>query len=185
MLLGLDISTSCTGWCVFNNEKFIQMGFIELSKIGSMIEKSNHVRDKLLEMTLRYNIENICIEQNLQAFRPGLSSAKTLLTLARFNGIVSYLCHDIFDVIPEYVNVNSARKACNIKLDRKSKLSTKEQILNHVSLDMDANGLIYTWPKKTLKRGPRAGMEIYRTECYDMADAYVVCKAHIVLNNCN
>ena len=38
-----------------------------------------------------HDIQKIFIEENLQAFRPGFSSAKTLLTLARFNGIVSYL----------------------------------------------------------------------------------------------
>ena len=61
------------------------------------------------------------IEENLQAFRPGLSSAKTLLTLARFNGIVGYLAQQEFFCEPIYINVNVARKSVGLKIIRKSK----------------------------------------------------------------
>ena len=183
MILGLDISTSSTGWCVFKDSKFINMGYIDLKKIKDPMDKAKKVKDCLMNLILRYEISNVCIEQNLQAFRPGLSSAKTLLTLARFNGIVSYLCFEVFDLKPSYVNVNSARKACNIKLDRKSKKSTKEQIFDYVLNDMSINGLTYKWPKKVLKSGPRAGNEVYVDGCYDMSDSYVICKAYEALNN--
>ena len=180
MILGLDISTSCTGWCVLDDDKFINMGYIDTSKIKCMIKKSKHVRDEFLKLILRYEIDKVCIEENLQAFRPGLSSAKTLLTLARFNGIVSYIANDIFDCMPSYVNVNTARKLNGIKIDRKIKANTKEQIQLWVANHLAANGFIYAWPKKTLKSGPRAGMTVLQPGCFDAADAYVIANAYYV-----
>ena len=182
MILGLDISTSCTGWCVFNNDRFVNMGYIDTSKIKCMIEKSNFIKEYFLKLLLEYNIDKIFIEENLQAFRPGLSSAKTLLTLARFNGIISYIANDIFSCKPAYVNVNSARKINGIKINRKSKLSTKDQIMEWVDTNMSANGLTYAWPKKTLKSGPRAGIEVFQQGCYDCADAYVIARAGFIEN---
>ena len=180
MILGLDISTSCTGWCILDNNKFVNMGYIDTSKTKCMIEKSKKVKHELLNLILRYEIDRVCIEENLQAFRPGLSSAKTLLTLARFNGIVSYIANDIFDCIPAYVNVNSARKLNGIKIDRKSKLTTKEQIYEWVNNNLSVNGFTYAWPKKTLKSGPRAGMTVLQPGCFDAADAYVIAMAYYV-----
>ena len=59
---------------------------------------------------------HVFIEENLQSFRSGFSSAQTLSTLARFNGMVSQVCYSEFGIIPEYINVNSARKNLGIKI---------------------------------------------------------------------
>ena len=148
-----------------------------------MMEKANYIKDRLLELTLKYEIREIFIEENLQAFRPGLSSAKTLLTLARFNGIVSYMCFDIFYIKPQYINVNSARKSAGIKIDRKSSETTKQQILKWVTSDLEEK--VWTWPTKILKSGPNKGKERILDSCYDMADAYVIGKAAAVVQRLN
>ena len=97
MILGLDISTSCTGWCIIDaSGKLIGMGSISLSKDKSIFKKAQKVKRELSRLNIEYDIEKVCVEENLQAFRPGLSSAKTLLTLARVNGIVSYLAQEEF-----------------------------------------------------------------------------------------
>ena len=108
----------------------------------------------------------------MQAFRPGLSSAKTLLTLARFNGVISQISYDIFSIIPEYINVNSARKNLGIKIisKRKGGKPTKEQVFDWVSSEIKD----FKWTKKKLKSGPRKGIIIIDPSCYDMADAYVI-----------
>ena len=61
-------------------------------------------------------IEKIYIEESLQAFRPGLSSAQVILTLGRFNGIVSWICYKVFGFEPQYIGATTARKALGIKV---------------------------------------------------------------------
>jgi len=180
MLLGLDISTSCTGWCLVDaSGKLVKMGYVHLQKEKSSFAKAKKVRKILTDLNIDYDIERICVEENLQAFRPGLSSAKTLLTLARFNGIVSYLAQDEFCITPEFINVNAARKSLGIKIVRgkKAEKSTKEQVLDWVDSELKT----FDWPVKILKSGPRKGQTILESSCYDMADAYVISRAGIVL----
>lgn len=174
-IIGLDISTSCTGWCVVGPEgNLVEIGHIPLSKINSAYKKASKVRSVLAELHIRHDITNVFIEENLQAFRPGLSSAKTLLTLARFNGIISYIAQEQFFCMPEFLNVNVARKAVGLKIisKRKGGAPTKEQVLDWVKEKITCD-----WPTKTLKSGPRKDLTIPDPGCYDMADAYVIALA--------
>jgi hypothetical protein len=179
--LGLDISTACIGWCTLGPEgRLAAMGYIPLSKLSGPFQKAQRASDELAMLHLRHDIGKVFIEENLQAFRPGLSSAKTLLTLARFNGIVSYLTYQQFDFEPEYVNVNAARKSVGLKIIRKSKggAPAKEQVQEWVSKQID-----FKWPTKELKSGPRKGMVILEPGCYDAADAYVIARAGFLMQN--
>ena len=174
MILGLDISTSCTGWSLIDSvdSQLVKMGYIDLSKQSNFLAKADDVRQALIEISSEFNIKDIFIEENLQAFRPGFSSAKTLMTLARFNGIVSYICNRDLNIEPQFINVNIARKSLGLKLDRKSSLNTKEQVFEWVDKRIEID-----WPMKTLKSGPRKGLSILSPNCYDMADAYVIASA--------
>ena len=175
-ILGLDISTSCTGWCLLSeNGSLIDMGSIPLSRERDFFKKADLVRSSLELLKKQHKIERIVIEENLQAYRPGLASAKTLMCLARFNGIVSYICRDMFKCEPEYYNVNVARRTVGLKVSKNSPLSTKEQVLSWV--EDKVNGTGHVWPTKKLKSGPRKGKTIKDPSCFDMADAYVVCLA--------
>ena len=175
MIIGLDISTSCTGWCVLEDSgSFVDMGYIPLTKCKSTYIKARKVADELSKIHIGHDIDKVFIEENLQAFRPGLSSAKTLLTLARFNGIISYICKRDLGLDPEFINVNIARKTLGFKINRSSSFTTKEQIFEWVDSSVD-----FKWPTKVLKSGPRKGIEILAPGCYDMADAYVIARAGI------
>ena len=179
--LGLDISTSCTGLCVLDGLGNLALLDSVSFKSKNIFEKSKEIRHKLEDIKKSYQISSIYVEENLQAFRPGLSSAKTLIVLARFNGIVSQISYDIFEVLPEYINVNSARKSLGIKIISQKKCGkpTKEQVFEWV----DCRVPNYSWPTKKLKRGPRSGLTILDPSSYDMADAYVIAAAGN-LNNC-
>ena len=170
MILGLDISTSCIGFCVLENRKVVLIDFLDLSKIKSIFEKADLFKEKLISIKKTYKIKEILIEENLQAFRPGLSSAKTIVSLARFNGMCSLVSFKVFEKEPAFVNVNSARKSLGFKKDRKSSKNTKDQVLDFV---MQREPQV-TWPTKTLKSGPRKDTVVLVKECYDMADAYVI-----------
>lgn len=178
-ILGLDISTSCTGWCITSlSGDFVDMGYIALSPKLTTFQKANVVSDAMANIHIKYDVTKVAIEENLQAFRPGFSSAKTLLSLARFNGVVSYLSQQQFLIEPEFINVNVARKAVGLKIisKRKGGLPTKEQVLNWVDTQVD-----YTWPMKTLKSGKRKGQSIFEPGCFDAADAYVIASASSII----
>jgi Holliday junction resolvasome RuvABC endonuclease subunit len=177
LILSLDISTSCTGWCIFNEDVLEDMGYIELSKHKGMYEKAGKVKSELLKLFKKYSFKKVVVEENLQAFRPGLSSAKTLMTLAQFNGVVRWICYSDLRCEVESLNVNSARKSVGLKIDKKSKKKTKEQVLEWVTLK-ETN---IVWPEKILKSGPNKGQKRRLESCYDMADAYVIGKAHFNL----
>ena len=178
MILGIDISTSCTGFCVLNESgELVEFSFVDLKKVENFFDKVKKVKFHIMHLTIKYPIEEIVVEEFLQAFRTGFSSAATLFKLAKFNGIIQWVCHDHFNIKTSSLNVNTARKLSGIKIVRKSEMSTKDQVLEQVGKIV---GEEYTWPKKVLKSGPRKGQEIVDKNSYDMADAYVIAKARWV-----
>ena len=173
MILGLDISTSCTGWCLLNTDgTFNSAGYIPLASYKCMFRKAEEA-----ERAIQNSISKIGIEQNLQSFRSGFSSAKTLSTLSRFNGIISYIVFKKTGIFPEFINVNSARKHAGIKVIRKSNggAHVKEQIFEWAQKELKDSE--YIWPEKILKSGPRKGQKIVHPGCYDISDAFVIAVA--------
>ncbi len=176
MILALDISTSCTGYCLFDENGLVDIGSINLSKHKGLYEKASYVKEGILNLSKKHTIKEVVVEENLQAFRPGLSSAKTLMTLAQFNGVVRWICHENLSVSVEAINVNTARKSVGLKIDKKDKSkTTKEKVLEWVSTDDRS----IKWPTKILKSGPNKGQKRICGEAYDMADAYVIGKAFL------
>lgn len=176
MFLGLDISTSIIGFCVLRpDSSLVDIGSIELSKEKSIFKKADLFREKIKAVKNKHSIEEVFIEENLQAFRPGLSSAKTIVTLARFNGMCSLITAEVFNLEPAFINVNSARKSVGFKRKKDKTETTKEQVLNHVS-SLEPK---ICWPTKVLKNGPRRGTEVLQNCCYDMADAYVIVRSQL------
>jgi hypothetical protein len=185
MYLGLDVSTSCTGWCLLSYDKsLIDVGFFDLSKIKCHYDKSDVMLANFENIKERFcvdkEINEVFIEQDLRAFRSGLSSAHTISSLSRFNGIVSYLSNKTFNTKPIHINVNTARKTLGIKIEREKVcgISTKHQVLDWVSCDMGG----FLWPQKQMKGGPNKGKIVLDKRSYDMADAYVIAKAGIEMN---
>ena len=70
------------------------------------------------------------MEQSLQSFRSGFSSAKTLSTLSRFNGIVSWNCYKAFDIRPEMIAASSARKLAGVNIKRGD--NSKQKVLQFI-----------------------------------------------------
>jgi hypothetical protein len=107
-------------------------------------------------------IEHIFIEEALMFFRRGGSTAKTMATLQRFNGIVSWLCFDVLGLEPQYITPISARSKCGIKVPRGKK--AKEVVMEHF-LESKEFEIDYTRYGNVQKY------------CYDIADAVVISRA--------
>ena len=166
MFLGLDISTSITGATILDKDgKIVYNDSWDTRKYKNFFEKAKFVEDKIKE--LNYPIQKIYVEQSLQSFRSGFSSAKTLSTLSRFNGVVSWLAYTILRVEPEYLAASSARKLCGIKIPKGQK--AKQVVLNYVVDNVPDVLIEYT------KHGNP------KPNCYDKADSWVIAKAGYTL----
>jgi hypothetical protein len=177
--IGLDISTSCTGVALITEDGELIDLLTHVPKGSTLVEKTAHFREFLVsEISGKYaNGPNfIFIEQNLQRFRRGFSSAQVINTLARYNGMSSFVAYEMFGKQPIYINVNEARKVLEIKIKRGE--NSKEKVLEWAK-----NTVNFSWPTKILKSGPRRGLEILDPKCYDMADALVTATAGLRMKN--
>jgi hypothetical protein len=166
MIIGLDISTSITGFTVLNEDgSVLHNEAIDLrsKKLESMLDKAKMIKKRFVEIKNLYNITDIYIEQSLNAFRPGLSSAQVILTLGKFNGIVSWICYEIFNKEPNYIGASTARKSVGIKVEKGQ--NAKEIVLSHI-LNTEPSFKVEYTPKGNPKPGT-----------YDRADSYVIAKA--------
>lgn len=164
MILGLDISTSITGYTVLDYDgNIVVCDHIDLRKEKNFFQKAVQIEALLNSIRSKHFIEHVYIEQSLQSFRSGFSSAQTLSLLSKINGIVSWICYNIFGSEPEYLASTSARKLCGIKVPRGQK--AKAVVLQFVLDNVPAFGIEYT------KHGnPKAGYN-------DRADSYVIARA--------
>jgi len=176
MILGLDISTSITGHTILDyGGKIIRCDAWDMrnkNKFGNHFDKAKFIKDDLCYFKVQYPIDQIYIEEPFMFFNSGGSSAKTMAILQKFNGIVSWLCHDVFHLTPKYLKVNEARKLCGIKIKRGQKA---KKVVVQWLLDNEPDFRVEYTPKNNPK--PRY---------YDMADSVVIAKAgHYLLKKQN
>jgi len=164
MICGLDISTSITGVTVLDKTgKIVYNEAWDTRKYKDFFDKAAFIHEKIISLCEIYCLKNVYIEQSLQSFRSGFSSAKTLSSLSRFNGIVSWLIYSHSGIKPEYLSATSARKSCGIKVPKGEK--AKEVVVKFL-LDNEPSFVVeYT------KFGN------VKPECFDKADSIVIAKA--------
>ena len=164
MILGLDISTSITGVTVLDNGGEVVLCDVwDLRKDKGFFQKVEKTKALLEALARDQQVEKIFIEQSLQSFRTGFSSAQTLSTLARFNGTLSWLCYELFGIEPEFLGASTARRLCGIKVPRGRK--AKEVVLEKI-LDTEPSFVV----EYTKYGNPKPGT-------YDRADSLVIAKA--------
>jgi hypothetical protein len=117
-IIGLDSSTATTGFSINEDGKIIFASFVDTSKLKTNKEKVFSIIDIYKEQFEGVNIINL--ESALGSFSFGFSNQKTIILLARFNGILEYVLGERFpNAKINLVNVNTARKKvfgkCRIK----------------------------------------------------------------------
>ena len=167
MILGLDVSTSITGFCILDsNSEIIRCDAWDMRNkkyFPTIFHKAQHIRDALLDIKVQYPIEKVFIEKPFMFFGTGGSTAKTMASLQRFNGIVSWICYDTLSNPPEYFTAQQARKLNEINVPRSS--NTKKLILDWV-LDK--------YPHLSIEYTPKGNP---KPKYFDIADAIVVANA--------
>jgi hypothetical protein len=172
-VLGLDISTSCIGACILDEAfNIVKLTHVDFNDCGTFWDKVDVARGELTKLINAHTIDEFCVEQVLQRFSPGFSSAGTIILLAQFNAVVTSVIRDKLGKSPIYFSVNHARKICDIKLQSKAKSggkSHKEQVVDYL---IEGHLKHINFPKtKTGKLKPFVG---------DECDAYVIARAGII-----
>lgn len=174
MILALDISTSCIGYALFNEngDKLMELSYVKFNKDLGLFQKLNEF-NKQISFLEKFEIQHIVIEEPLKKFAGKYSSAGTIAILNFFNGMVSGSVYEKFGVEPIHYNVNTARKTAfpDFKPKKDSK-SNKHEIWTHVR-DRE--------PHIVWKYGPRSAKLL--PENYDMCDAAVIGICHINIMN--
>jgi len=170
MILGLDVSTSITGITFLDNEgNRVYTGYCDMRKEEGFFKKAAKLKYELLELIEIHcgsdmePLERVYIEQSLQAFRPGFSSAKVILALAGMNKTISFLLYEALGIEPEYIGATTARKRCGIKVPKGEKA---KQVVLKFLLDNEPGFVV----EYTRHENPK-------TQYYDMADSIVIARA--------
>lgn len=187
VIIGLDISTSVLGICAIDAEnpmEPIEISWLRLQKFKDMWQKAeevkkilNKVKNRIYKSHGKNIVFRIGYEEPLQRLSTGrggrmMSSASTIVKLARFNGIVGYIAAEVFgDARPIGYTPHEARKHCGIKIKKgigvKEKVQTFEQVVERIGDE---------W---LVHRTKRDGEVVVRDECLDASDAWVVSNAYL------
>ena len=166
MIVGLDISTSCIGWCTLKDDgSYVDVGHIEFKKHNSLYTRLEVFRafleELFLESTeskLRFFIEAPLARSNNQ---------NVVNLLQRWNGMCCAMVYEFFSGEPILVDQRSALKFLGIKVPKGVKgKDRKKYILQYI---------------KDLKVIPDDKWDVKKTGnpkewCFDQADAYVVAR---------
>lgn len=144
MILGLDISSSKIGIALLGDkEEIILSDYIKLNPKDSLERRAEIFKNYLSSLMEKHGIANnnhqndigegikqIYVEAPFVAFSGG-SSAKTVSTLQRFNGMCCYAIYHLTGIIPVLLNANSVRSKLGIKIPRGKKKSKREKATHH------------------------------------------------------
>jgi hypothetical protein len=163
MILGLDISSSCIGWCILTeNGSFIGIGHLDLKKQKSLYDKLDKFSELIKDIT------HVNVRPFVEAPLFGSNNQNVVNLLQRWNGMCCAELYRVFKKEPVLITNRDALKVSGIEIPKDFKrLERKKYILQHVQ----NLGII-----------PEESWELKKTGnpkdfCYDQADAYVVALA--------
>jgi Holliday junction resolvasome RuvABC endonuclease subunit len=166
MILGIDVSTSITGFAIIDKDgKILFSEASDLRRDKTFFSKCLTIRTKILDILEAYSdkVEHIYIEQPFTFFNSGGSSGKTMAALQRFNGVVSWMVYECFEIEPQYLGATQARKLVGIKVPRGEK--AKKVVMEHLLATEPDFKIEYTH-----KGNPKP-------QEFDRADALVIARA--------
>lgn len=168
MILGLDISTSITGYTILDGTTIIKCDMLDLrkKKYEDFLDKSVAAKELLTTLKKEYKIEKIFIEETLNVLS-GKSSAHVIMTLNRFNGILSWLAYENLGIKPQYISSRQARKSVGITIPKGA--DTKQTVINFLLANEPQFKIEYT----------SHGNPVPGTS--DRADSLVIAKAGYLL----
>jgi len=168
IVIGLDVSTSITGIAVMDNGKLIHSVSVN-TKNKKHFPEPTDVAFKIREELISLNLlpDKIIIEESLFGFAGGRTTAKTLIKLAQINGLVCFICEDLYRQKPEKISARKARKKVGIVIPAKT---DRKEVKKIVLKEMNSRLENFTF-EHTIHGNPRE-------EAFDRADAAVIALSH-------
>lgn len=162
-VLGLDISSSCIGYCILeitedNKIELVFASYIKPIKKGTIIQRILDTRDKIRAIVEKHKPDYIGIEDIIQ-FMQGKSTAKTIITLTTFNRMICLLAYDCLQRSPELFSVMTIRHGLKENNILPKKEDMPELVAKHLGI---------TFPYELNKKGK------IKVENYDKADGIAV-----------
>jgi len=168
IILGLDISSSRIGYCLINeNEDLLLVDEIKLKPSQSLEERADIFKKEMecIKRSLQQQeVDYVFIEQPFMAFSGGKTTAATMAKLQRFNGMCSYVVHNLFGSPAILLQANKARGLVDLKIKRGD--NTKLKVIEWVS---------NKYPKEFIVEYTRHGNPKPGTD--DKADSVVIANA--------
>tara|TARA_R100001082_G_scaffold103071_1_gene73531 strand:+ start:6054 stop:6602 length:549 start_codon:yes stop_codon:yes gene_type:complete len=140
----------------------------DLSKIDNVYTKYETVGAELHELRINYDITDVFIETALKRFIPGKSRADTLIKLAKFNGVISWLCFETWGKEPTFINVNTARSLYGLSFPRSTKGPQRKKMVIEAVIEKEKTDFSYEMAR---------GGKNYKRGTDDKADAIVIARA--------
>lgn len=169
MILGLDISTTIVGVALIDSSgNLIVSEHWDITKQDTLFEKAEMIGSLLWAIKNEHNVSHVFVETALKKFIPGRSRADTLIKLAKFNGIVSWLSFDTFNQTPVFINVNTARTLYGLSFPRGTKGPQRKKMVVEAVNDKEKSAFRYEMAR---------GGKNYKKGTDDRADAVVIARA--------
>ncbi len=172
LFMGLDVSTSIVGVTILKEDfSIVLMTHIDLRKIDDFWKKVDFVHDEISKLLIAHSIYEVWIEEPALGYSQGKTSAHTLMTLIRFNTLVSWKVRELLSS-PKFITASHARKTCGILTQRVSKCGKthKQQTADYL-MERDLKHLVWPTKKRSSKIVDWA---------YDTMDSYVIAKSGIL-----
>ena len=169
--LGLDISSSKIGIALLDEEQIIISDVLKFKSNRSLEERAAQFERRMREIDKHHVVFDVYVEQPAIMFRGGKTTAFTMATLQRFNGMCCYILSQIFDMEALLVNPNSARSVLGIKVPRKVPTKERKKAIIESMSERFGEQFQYTL---TRQGNPQPGTD-------DRADALVVALAGSLL----
>lgn len=197
--MGLDVSTKTIGITIMDeNCKLLELTHISPKakpkpeeKIEELIKKANIFYEFVREQGYHeLNVKKLFIEEPLLRS----NNVYTIGTLLKFNGMISKICYEVFNVVPEYISTYDSRQIAFPELMEARKFKKNGEPVKKLGKPVLFGGYPYDVDKKQVildkvsELEPQLVWKLNRNgnlkvENFDMTDSYCVLMAGLRRNN--
>ena len=130
--MALDASSTCTGWSVFEDGKYVESGFIDLHKDKDSEHRLYEMAKQITDLISYYKPHKIILEDTYSS--PNISTLKTLANLA---GAIKFYCY-LHEIDVEMIMPSAWRSILGIQEHKakRNELKNKALVLCQEQLNM-------------------------------------------------
>ena len=135
-IFALDASSTCSGWSLFDNGKYVCSGYINLKKDKDANHRIYEMAKQLCDLISQYNPDKIILEDTVLS-----SNASTLKMLANLAGAIKFYCY-LHDFSLDTMYPSEWRKFVKIQEKCVKRNELKARALNLVQEQLDLDYLV-------------------------------------------